>query len=266
MWARAPTAGYLEVGSRTRTFTDEDRELLQHVAERVAVAVERARLHADVLKLDRLRSNFVAVASHELRTPAAAVYGSLATLARRGDELSEETRERLLQIGYEQGARLCRLLEQLLDLSQLDASAIAVDPKPVELRDMLSEIASQTVPTGTGVELDVSEELTVIVDSLVLERVVTNLLTNAARHGEPPIRISARADGRDLRIRVADSGEGVPEELESRLFERFERADHAQGSGLGLSIARAYARSHGGTLEHEESEQGARFLLTIPLL
>src|SRR5581483_707375 len=121
----------LHVGTLTpRTFTRDEVELLQLVAERVAIAIERAQLHEDLIHLDQLKLNFVAIASHELRTPATSVYGVLKTLADRGHDLTDELREELLHVGVEQGERLRRLLEELLDLSRLDARAITVDPRP----------------------------------------------------------------------------------------------------------------------------------------
>ena len=104
---RGDVIGVLHVGTLTpRKFNRDDVELLGLVAERVALATERARLHEQVLALDQLKANFVAVASHELRTPAASVYGALATVVERRDELAPELREELLQVAYEQGDRL----------------------------------------------------------------------------------------------------------------------------------------------------------------
>src|SRR5205814_7263731 len=138
--------------------------------------IERARLHEELVHLDQLKLNFVANASHELRTPATSVYGVLKTLAERGDELTDELREQLLRVGVEQGERLRRLLEELLDLSRLDARAIDVEPRPVVLRAALSEIVSGALPVSEDVELDVPDDLAAVVDPLVLERVITNLV------------------------------------------------------------------------------------------
>src|SRR5262249_12934006 len=119
---RGDVIGVLHVGTLTpRKFNRGDVELLSLVSERVALATERARLHEQMVMLDQLRANFVAVASHELRTPAASVYGALATVVERSDQLGSELREELLGVAYEQSQRLVRLLEQLLDLSRLDA-------------------------------------------------------------------------------------------------------------------------------------------------
>ena len=264
--ARGDVIGVLHVGTLTpRRFTRDDVELLSLVAERVGIATERAQLHEQVVMLDQLKANFVAVASHELRTPAASVYGALATAVERRDQLDPELREELIRVAYEQGERLCRLLEQLLDLSRLDARGLRVSPEPLVLQSVLSKIVTDTVGDASRVELDIPPDLAVVADPLVLDRVVSNLLVNAVRYGSPPIVLSAEQRDRHVRIAVEDRGRGVPEDLRGRLFDRFERGDDdAHGTGLGLSIARAYARAHGGDLFYEPCEGGARFELLLP--
>jgi signal transduction histidine kinase len=260
----AEAIGVMHVGSLVRrSFTPGDVELLQLVSQRVAIAIERAQLHEEIIKLDQLKLNFVAIASHELRTPATSVYGALTTLVERR-ELSPETREELLVTAQQQSDRMRRLIEQLLDLSRLDARAISVSPRPIVLNTVLAEIAAGAAPAGLPVRLVVPVDLAVVADPLVLERVVSNLLTNAVRHGAPPIRISAEQHDRSLRISVEDEGGGVPEELRGRLFDRFARIDAGRGSGLGLAIARAYAQAHGGELLYVDTERGSRFDLIVP--
>jgi signal transduction histidine kinase len=263
--ARGDVIGVLHVGTLTpRKFTRDDVELLSLVGERVALATERARLHEEVLLLDQLRSNFVAVASHELRTPAASVYGALATIVGRRGQLADELREQMLEVAYEQSQRLVRLLEQLLDLSRLDARGLRVDPQPIVLHSVLEKIAMESVADTTLVRLEVPVDLAVIADPLVIERVVSNLLVNAVRYGKPPIVLAAEQRDHHTRISVADQGTGVPEEMLGRLFDRFERGDDAHGTGLGLSIARSYARAHGGDLVYEPGDSGSRFELLLP--
>jgi signal transduction histidine kinase len=262
---RGVSLGVLHVGTlEPREFTRDDVELLQLVGERVAIAIERARLHEELVLLDQLKLNFVAVASHELRTPATSVYGVLKTLAERGDELTHELREELLMVGVEQGERLRRLLEELLDLSRLDARAIGVEARPVVLKAVLADVVDGVLPSAAAVELDIPDDLAAVVDPRVLDRVVSNLLANAARYGAPPIRIEAQQRDRHLRVAVEDSGPGIPEELEGRIFDRFARGQGETGHGLGLAIARAYAQAHGGDLVYDPRARGARFELLIP--
>jgi signal transduction histidine kinase len=262
---RGDVIGVIHVGSLShRRFTADEVDLLELVAGRVALAIERARLHEQTLLLDQLKANFVAIASHELRTPATAVYGVLTTLASRGEQLSPELRAELLRTGVEQGERLRRLLEELLDLSRLDSHVIRLDPKPIVVRTVLAEIVRDVVPDGTTVTLDVAPDLAAVADRIVLDRVISNLLVNAASYGEPPLVVAAQQRDRHLRIAVCDEGPGVPEELRTRLFERFARGSDAPGSGLGLAIARAYARAHGGDIVYDPLEPGARFELILP--
>jgi signal transduction histidine kinase len=262
---RGESLGVLHVGTLTpRIFTHDEVELLQLVAERVAIAIERAQLHEELIQLDQLKLNFVAIASHELRTPATSVYGVLKTLSERGPELNEELREELLRVGVEQGERLRSLLEELLDLSRLDARAIIVEPRPVVLKAALADVVHGALASSDTVDLDIPDDLAAVVDPLVLERVISNLVANAVRYGAPPIRIVAQQRDRHLRVAVEDAGPGVPKDLEGRIFDRFARGGGESGHGLGLAIARAYAQAHGGDLIYDARPSGARFELLIP--
>ncbi len=260
--------GVLHVGSVTRrTFTDADTELLRLVAERVTIAIERARLHEEMLALDALKLSFVAVAAHELRTPASAIYGIVATLRERA-EMPADLRLQFEETLWEQASRLRRLIEQLLDLSRLDAKTVKVEARPIVLRRVLAEIVADVDRAGVAEAtfLDVDDDLAVVADPLAIERVVSNLLVNAHRHGKPPVRLTARQSDTHLRISVDDEGEGISEDMQERLFERFERGSHGgEGSGLGLAIAKAYARAHGGDIVYESRAGGTRFELLLPL-
>jgi signal transduction histidine kinase len=261
---RGEPIGVLHVGTLSRReFDEDDSDLLQLVAQRVAIAIERAQLHEQLLLLDRLRANFVAIASHELRTPAASVYGAIVTLSERGEDLPAETAKQLLQIAREQAERLTRLLEQLFDLSRLDARRIRIEPKPIVLHSVLEKIARETVPTGIPLHLDVPRDLATVADPVALDRIVSNLVGNAVRHGAPPIVLAAEQRDTHLRIAITDHGGGVPDELRHRLFERFESGPDADGSGLGLAIARAYAQAHGGDLVYHHDAR-PRFEFVLP--
>jgi signal transduction histidine kinase len=255
--------GVLHVGTLTsRAFTRDDTELLELVAERLAVAIEKARVHDEMIALDELKLSFVAVASHELRTPATAVYGILTTLRERAGALDDEVRRHLERTAWEQADRMRRLIDQLLDLSRLDAHSVTVDPQPLVLRQVLEEVVEATAPGA--VSLDVDPGVAVVADPLVLDRVVSNLVANASRYGKPPITVEGSQRDQFIRIVVSDSGDGVPDELVPRLFDRFERGTSGQGSGLGLAIAKAYANAHGGELLYTRNDGGASFELILP--
>ncbi|HEY3542687.1 MAG TPA: GAF domain-containing protein [Gaiellaceae bacterium] len=258
---RDEVTGVLHVGTlKLHEFTADDVQLLQLVAERAALAIERAQLHEEALQFDELQRNFVAIASHELRTPATSVYGALATLRARGHELPADTREQLSEIAWQESDRMRRLIEQLLDLSRVDSGRVKVSPQPVRIREFLVHAAE----AREDVIVDADDALAAEIDPLILERVITNLIANARAYGQPPIRISASSAMSTLTIVVEDEGEGVPVDIVPRLFDRFVRGTEGLGSGLGLAIARAYTTSHGGDLRYRRASRGARFEIVLP--
>ena len=261
--------GVVHVGTLVhRKFTEEDVDLLEIVAARAAIAIDRALAHEEVVRLTRLQRDFVALAAHELRTPATTVYGLAATIARR--DLDEDLAAELLETLYEQSERMSRLVEQLLDMSRLDAASIEVRPELVLLKAELEEIVRNYAPNREhDVEISTSGAEQVLVDRAVLERVVGNLVTNALRYGAPPVTLDAQQTDTHLRITVSDAGEGIEPDFVPFLFDRFRRSEASpqknSGSGLGLAIARSYARAHGGDLlYHHRNDGGALFELILP--
>jgi signal transduction histidine kinase len=266
--AHGEILGVIHVGAlQRRDFTPEDVELLQVVADRVALGVERALIHEELTRLTQVQRDFVSLAAHELRNPAASLYGLAATLRARPN-LRDETVLEIQETLYQQAERMRRLVEQLLDLSRLDAATVEVAPRRVRLRPQLEEIVALVAGTADLVQIDVPADLVVSVDPTALERIVTNLLANALSHGAPPVAVRAEQRDTHFRIAVEDSGRGVSKEFAPFLFERFRRSEEARGSkgtGLGLAIARAYARAHGGDLVYAPGEPtGARFELVLP--
>jgi signal transduction histidine kinase len=262
--------GVIHVGTlKHRTFSASDVELLQVVAQRVALGLDRALVYEHVVQLTQVQREFVALAAHELRSPAATIYGIAATLYLRQGELAKDVVDELVVNLYQQGERMRRVVEQLLDLSRLDAGATAVGPQRVALRKHIEEIVTGVAAIDAReVEIAVPDELEVIVDPATIERVVANLVSNAMRYGRPPIVVTAEQSDRHVRIYVEDRGEGVSPEFIPYLFERFRRSDDAisksVGTGLGLSIARSYARAHGGDVFYLDEGRGAKFELVVP--
>ena len=268
--AHGQPLGVVHVGTlKPRHFTDEDVDLLQIVADRVALGVERALIYDELTRLTQVQRDFVALAAHELRNPAASVYGLAATLRARRLDLSDETVLEIQETLYQQADRMRRLVEQLLDLSRLDSATVEVAPRRVRLRPQLEEIVRSVAGARRdNVDVDVPGDLEASVDPTALERVVANLVTNALAHGAPPVTVRAEQRDRHLRIAVEDAGRGVSDDFAPFLFERFRRSAESRseaGTGLGLAIARAYARAHGGDLVYAPAETtGARFELVLP--
>jgi signal transduction histidine kinase len=270
--AAGSLVGVLHVGTlQPRAFTAEDVELLQVVAHRVALAVQHALVDDEGERLLQAQQDFIALAAHELRTPASAIFGLVTTLRGRADELSPETADELREALFQQSERMRRLVDQLLDLSRLQAAAVEVSPQRVKLKPQLEEIVETVAgDRSESVIVHVAPDLEVTVDPTTVEHVVGNLVANALSHGSAPVRISAAHRDRHLRIAVEDQGGGVADEFVPFLFDRFRRSELSReaspaGSGLGLAIARAYARAHGGELFYAPVRPtGARFELVLP--
>ena len=196
--------------------------------------------------------SLLANASHELRTPLARI--------RMAVELMKENADPKRKAELEQDiAELDALIDEILLASRLDAlKGLEID----ERVDLLA-LAAEECARYDAAALD-GQPVTVRGDPRLLRRMIRNLLENAKRHGAPPIELAAEERDSHLRISVSDHGAGVPYELRSRLFERFERGPHARVSGLGLSIARAYAQAHGGDLVYLHDEAAPRFVLIVP--
>jgi signal transduction histidine kinase len=265
--------GVIHVGTlRQRSFSTEDTELLKVVADRVALAVERALIYDELIRLSQVQREFVSFAAHELRSPAANIFGIAATLRAHAHDLPAETVDELQDTLYRQSDRMRRLVDQLLDLSRLEAATVEIAPVRVRLRPEIEEIVSATAGRyPKAVAVDVPAELEVTIDPTALERVVGNLVANALNHGEPPVTVSAERRDRHLRIAVEDKGPGIADDFVPFLFDRFRRSKETRsgtaiGSGLGLAIARAYARALGGDLLYApQSSSGARFELVVPV-
>jgi len=258
-------------------FGEDEIRVLDTVAALLGIALDRVRLfeqeHDSRVALERaneLMTNFVALAAHELRTPVTTIHGFVQTLNHLGDRLEEEQKDELRLALEQQTARMASLVEQLLDLSRLDAEAVEVRPQRFDLRHRLEDVVRVAAgPRAADVSVHVESGADANVDPSILDHIVTNLVTNALRYGQAPVKVIAVAENGSVHISVEDSGPGVAREIEETLFERFTRAgvarDRVAGTGLGLAIARAYARAHRGDLRYEPGQPtGARFVVDLP--
>jgi signal transduction histidine kinase len=249
--------------------TDEDA--LAAVGLLAATLLEDALAREELRELDVLKSEYVALATHELRNPLSSIYGISVTLNERENELAEPERRALKNALRDQAARMRNLAEQLLDLSRLDLTAIRISPEPVRLRPKIEELVrSLAEARSNAVTIAIPPDMQTVVDPAALDRMLSNLIANSLRHGSPPVTITALRQDRHLRLVVEDRGRGVPPEFVPRLFDRFARSaesrDRGDGSGLGLAIAQAYARAHGGEIVYGPAmPHGARFEVVLPL-
>jgi signal transduction histidine kinase len=250
--------------------TQTDEEALATVGVVAATLLEDALAREKLQELDVLKSEYIALATHELRNPLSSIYGISVTLNERENELAESERRALKSALREQAARMRHLAEQLLDLSRLDLTAIRISPEPVRLRPKIEELVRSLAELrSNAVTIAVPPDLEAVVDVAALDRMLSNLVANSLQHGKPPVTITALGQDRHLRLVVEDRGRGVPPEFVPRLFDRFARSaesrDRGDGSGLGLAIAQAYARAHGGEIVYGPAvPHGARFEVVLP--
>jgi len=210
---------------------------------------------------------FVADASHELRTPLTSVLANLELLEY---ELAGEQREAAAS-ALRSSRRMRRLVADLLLLARADAGRKAAH-QPVDLSEVVTDAAAELEPVAGGHEISISAPAGARVDGArdELHRLVLNLMENALRHTDPGTAVEATVERRngEVVLAVEDDGPGIPHEQREKVFERFYRGsgEHSGSSGLGLSIVRAVASSHGGTVRLEEplDGRGARFVVRIP--
>lgn len=258
-------------------FGNEEIASLRTLASLTQVALDRARLFSQeqaarraLEEADELKMNFIALAAHELRTPVAVIHGVIETIERRGSEIAAGQRADLEAMLRGQAAGLKSLVEQLLDLSRLDAHAVAIEPRRIPVRQRVERIVALSAGSRVGeVSVEVPGDLQAVVDPNAFDRILSNLVTNALRYGRAPIHVSAQRENGQLQVAVEDRGEGVPSEFVPKLFERFSRSDpsrrRAGGTGLGLAIAHSYAEAHAGELRYRDARpHGARFELVLP--
>ena len=264
--------GFLSGHRRSIAPPDEaEADALSTVGVVTATLLENALARQETQRLDVLKSEFIALAAHELRNPLSSIYGIFLTLEARGDSLAEPDRLALRDALREQTTRMRILIEQLLDLSRFDLAAIQVVPEPLRLRPRIEELVRTLAGARPEVvRIAVPPDLEAVVDPTALDRMLSNLVANALSHGEPPITVTAARRDTHLRLAVEDRGPGVRREFVPKLFDRFARSSESRsrtdGSGLGLAIAQAYARAHGGDIAYEPAvPHGARFEVVIPL-
>jgi two-component system sensor histidine kinase KdpD len=263
---------------------DSEPQVLERLNERivpaletlVSAAIERERLLAEAVEADALRRSdeiktaVLRAVSHDLRTPLTAIVASGDALASAA--LSPDERKALSDALTAEASRLARLVDQLLDLSRLEAGA--ADPR----RDWCSIeeialVAAEQAGEPSQFELSVQRDLPLLhADAAQLERALVNVLENAARHaGESRASVRAGLVGSSLVVRVMDNGPGIPEAELDRVFQPFHRGNGAlssrqRGSGLGLAIAKGFIEANGGRISAESPPgQGTTILIEIPV-
>jgi two-component system phosphate regulon sensor histidine kinase PhoR len=278
--ARQVLAGKPSVQSEIVTGTVRQRHFAMTVSPLNAGEASGAVvvLHdiTDLRRLERVRRDFVANVSHEFKTPLTAIQGFAETLL--GGAIDDrEHRGRFLEIILDHARRLTRLTDDLLELSQIEADRLELEIRPVPVAELIESCVETTRPRAAEKQLTLSIDCPpglpeISGDRRRLAEVLQNLLDNAVQYTAPGgrIAISAHPEAGHVVITVSDTGIGIPQADQARIFERFYRVDTARsrevgGTGLGLSIAKHLVEAHGGRIWVEsEVGRGSSFHFTVP--
>ncbi|HEX2069827.1 MAG TPA: ATP-binding protein [Actinomycetota bacterium] len=243
----------------------EAERALEHALEREQEAVERLRA------LDELKDTFLRAVSHDLRTPLTVVLGTALTLRETRDYLSADDMDDLLQRLEQNAKKLDRLLSDLLDLERLNRGLIEPERRPTHVAAVVRRVVDEAeFLKDRKVDVRV-EPVVLMLDESKVERILENLIGNAARHTPEgtPISIVAAHERNGVLIRVEDHGAGVPEQFRKAIFDPFSQGpqlqEHAPGVGIGLSLVARFAQIHGGRAWVEPTENGgASFRVYLP--
>jgi two-component system, OmpR family, sensor histidine kinase KdpD len=272
-----PIDDKLVLAARGRTLPAQDRRVLGAFAAYAAAALEQQRLTVaaqaarPIAEADRMRTALLAAVSHDLRTPLASAKAAVTSLRSDDVQWNPQDYAELLATADESLDKLARLVENLLDVSRLQAGAMSVFPRPADLGEVVARSLDDLGPGSKAVVIEIPANLPEVhVDPGILERVLANLVANALRYspaGSPPV-LTASSLGDRVEVRVIDRGPGIAEEQLRRMFVPFQRlgdTDNTTGIGLGLALSKGLTEAMSGTLEPQETPGGGLTMtLSVP--
>lgn len=239
-------------------------EVMETVGAQLGRVFERQAALEGLRDLAAEREAIVAIVGHELRGPLAAAHTATGLIRDEVADVDLPSGTHLLELLDRQLGRLRRLVDMFLTAQRLETGSLRVRPERVELRT----VAEQVVSDGgfADVTVEIPPGTVALVDPDHAAQLIWNLVSNATRHGRPPVRVGAvEVRGTRVVVSVRDAGPGVTEEVRPRLFERFARTNRSPGSGLGLSIVRGLARANGGDATYVTGgPDGHAFLIELP--
>jgi two-component system, OmpR family, sensor histidine kinase KdpD len=272
-----PVGDDLVLALRGRPLPATDRRVLGAFAAYAAAALEQGRLAAaakaarPIAEADRVRTALLAAVSHDLRTPLASAKAAVTSLRSDDIEWDAADHDELLATADESLDRLAHLVDNLLDMSRLQAGALAIFPRPADLSEIVARSLDDLGPAARAVTVTIPDDLPeVAVDPGILERVIANLTANALQYSpaDAPPALCGSALRDRVELRVIDRGPGIPEHHRDHMFVPFQRlgdTDNTTGVGLGLALSRGLTEAMGGTLEPDETPGGGLTMtLSLP--
>src|SRR5438105_391269 len=268
--------GVLAVLDKAEAFDADDEDFLGLFASQAAIAIRNSQLFEYTKSLDRLKSEFVAVVSHEIRIPLTSVKGAVELLTDERYFRNNEQQVKLLAIAHANTERLLTLIGDILDFSKLESGSMPMHYERQRLEPVILQAASnlRTLLEERQIQLDIlmSPELPdLLLDPNRITQVVTNLLSNAIKfsHNEGRIEVFADLHEGCVRVGVRDHGEGIAAQDLPKLFQRFSQIDSTStrrtgGTGLGLVICKGIVEQHGGQMSVESTlGAGSTFYFTL---
>lgn len=265
--------------SAAGVFKKRDEDLLVGIAAQAAIAIDNAQLYKRAQDAVQARDEFLSIASHELKTPLTSLKLQ-AQLHKRAIQkndpkaYSKETIDFMVEQNEKQVARLTRLVDDMLDVSRIRAGSPTIERESVDLTELIHDVIQRLEDQFRAASYDLPKVTADPVvsghwDKLRIEQVLINLLTNAMKYGsKKPIEVAIRSNADSVTVSVKDSGLGIAKDMQTRIFDRFERAVNANevsGLGLGLFITKQIIGAHGGRIWVEsELGTGSTFFVVLP--
>ena len=278
----AETLGVMLVETEKTPADDQSELIIQAVVMQLGIALDRENLYREQEKIrlamekEHLRATLLRAVSHDLRSPLTALSGAGNLLSDNFENLSDAERKKLAKDISEEITWLIDLVENILNMTRINESQLLLEKDEEVIDDVVSEATAhvERLLKGRKFTVELPDDVVMVpMDGRLIVRVLINLLENAVRHTPPDaeIALTAKIEGSELEVTVADTGTGIDEKIRERLFEKYVtldkgHADSKRGIGLGLTICKAIIEAHGGTIAVEPNDpKGVRFVLRLPL-